>query len=463
MSARARLLLVVLALLLPLVALADYKKDYQDGVAAAEKGNWAEVRRLMQAAIAENPTPVPRMRTYGTNFIPYVPHYYLGLANARLDDCNAAVGAFKTAASARVVAGLPALASEQSTQLKGCEQRLLAAANPPPTGQPTTAPAGTQPTTQPTSQPTTQPTRPPVAPTQPAVAETRPAPGVTPLGSAQTAPVQTALAASDRRIAAIEGRLGSAPLAGTGDARALSRELGQLKSQRQQLGASLERARAAGDARSLQTVKADAGKLDTGLASLDERAQAASAGLAEALAAQTLAQARKRGNDALARLDGRLTAASQAGIASDAAARSQAAAQRQALERALGGKDPKAIDSALASAASAIRGLDAAIAAAPKPAPAELRTLVGWYLAANYAEAARWNQLDRLTDDRARAHALLLRAAARWHLYVRGGEQDQGLIAAVDADLRDAKRRDQTLKPNAQVFSPKLIARFAGL
>lgn len=455
MSARTRLLLAVLALLLPLVALADYKKDYQDGVAAAEKGNWAEVRRLMQAAIAENPTPVPRMRTYGTNFIPYVPHYYLGLANARLDDCNAAVGAFRTAASARVVAGLPNLASEQSTQLKGCEQRLLAAANPPPTGQPTAAPAGTQ--------PTTQPTRPPVAPTQPAVAETRPAPGVTPLGSAQTSPVQTALAASDRRIAAIEGRLGSAPLAGTGDARALSRELGQLKSQRQQLGASLERARAAGDARSLQTVKADAGKLDTGLASLDERAQAASAGLAEALAAQTLAQARKRGNDALARLDGRLTAASQAGIGSDAAARSQAAAQRQALERALAGKDPKAIDSALASAAGAIRGLDAAIAAAPKPAPAELRTLVGWYLAANYAEAARWNQLDRLADDRARAHALLLRAAARWHLYVRGGEQDQGLIAAVDADLRDAKRRDQTLRPNTQAFSPKLIARFAGL
>ena len=460
MSARTRLLLAALALLLPLAALADYKKDYQDGVAAAEKGNWAEVRRLMQAAIAENPTPVPRMRTYGTNFIPYVPHYYLGLANARLDDCNAAVGAFKTAASARVVAGLPRFAGEQSTQLKGGEECLLAAANPPPAGQPTSAPAGTQPTTR----PTTQPTKPP-PPSAPTVAETRPAPGpaATPLGAAQIAPVQTALAAVDRRIAAIDGRLASAPLAGTGDARALSRELGQLKTQRQQLGASLERARSAGDAKSLQAVKADAGKLDAGLAALDERAQVASAGLAEAQAAQALAQARKRGSDALARLDGRLTAASQAGIATEAAARTQAAAQRQALERALAGKDSKAIDSALASAASAIRGLDAAIAAAPKPAPAELRTLVGWYLAANYAEAARWNQLDRLSDDRARAHALLLRAAARWHLYVRGGEQDQGLIAAVDADLRDAKRRDQTLKPNTQAFSPKLIARFAGL
>ena len=47
MSARIRTLLAALALLLPLAALADYKKDYQDGVAAAEKGNWAEVRRLM--------------------------------------------------------------------------------------------------------------------------------------------------------------------------------------------------------------------------------------------------------------------------------------------------------------------------------------------------------------------------------------------------------------------------------
>ncbi len=459
MSARAGMLLAALALLLPLAALADYKKDYQDGVAAAEKGNWAEVRRLMQAAIRENPTPVPRMRTYGTNFIPYVPHYYLGLANARLDDCNAAIGAFRTAESARVVAGLPQFASEQSAQLKGCEQRLLAATNPPPATQPTTTPA----------QPTTQPSKPavaaPTAPTRPTVAETRPAPvpGVTPLGATQLAPVQQVLAGVDRRIAAIEGRLSSAPLADSGDARALSRELGPLKTQRQQLGTSLERARTAGDAKMLASVQSSAGKLDGSLLALDERAQSASAGLLQARAAQTLAQARKRGQDNLARLDGRVAAANSAGIAGEAASRAQAAAQRQALERALAGNDPKAIDSALAEVAKAIRGLDAAIAAAPKPAPPELRTLAGWFLAANYAEAARWNQLDRLADDRARAHALLLRAAARWHLYVRGGEQDQGLIAAVDADLRDAKRRDQTLKPNAQVFSPKLIARFAGL
>lgn len=459
MSARIRTLLAALALLLPLAALADYKKDYQDGVAAAEKGNWAEVRRLMQAAIRENPTPLPRMRTYGTNFIPYVPHYYLGLANARLDDCNAAVGAFRTAESARVVAGLPQLASEQSAQIKGCEQRLLAAANPPPASQPTGTPA--QPTTQPSKPPVASPT----APAQPTVAETRPTPGpaVTPLGAGQLAPVQQALAGVDRRIAGIEGRLSSAPLANSGDARALSRELGPLKTQRQQLAANLERARTAGDAKLLASVRASASQLDGTLLALDERAQTASAGLLQAQAAQALAQARKRGQDNLVRLDGRLAAAGQAGIASDAAARSQAAAQRQALERALAGNDPKAIDGALAEVAKAIRGLDAAIAAAPKPAPPELRTLAGWFLAANYAEAARWNQLDRLGDDRARAHALLLRAAARWHLYVRGGEQDQGLIAAVDADLRDAKRRDRALKPNAQVFSPKLIARFAGL
>ncbi len=117
-------------------AWADYKQDYQDGVAAAEKGNWAEVRRLMNAALAAESKPAARMRTYGTNFIPYTPHYYLGLANARLGDCAAALQAFDNPASRSIVAGIPAQAGELASQRARCEQQMLAQnkpAEPPPT------------------------------------------------------------------------------------------------------------------------------------------------------------------------------------------------------------------------------------------------------------------------------------------------------------------------------------------
>ena len=100
MSARLVLLALLTATLmaLPASGRADYKTDYQDGIEAAEKGDWAEVQRRMRAALAENAKPSNRMRTYGTNFIPYVPHYYLGLANARLGDCTAAIDAFSNPA-----------------------------------------------------------------------------------------------------------------------------------------------------------------------------------------------------------------------------------------------------------------------------------------------------------------------------------------------------------------------------
>lgn len=449
--------LVGLGLLLAVTgAWADYRKDYQDGIAAAEKGNWTEVRRLMSAALAEESKPNPRMRTYGTNFIPYVPHYWLGLANARLGDCAAALQAFDNPDSRAIVARIPAQAGEMASQRGRCEQQMLAQAKPVET--PTTTPVQPPPVTTPD----------PVVAQNPPAADTRPplpaptTPAVTALSDQRIAPARTALAKVDTRIASIERQLKAAPLAGTGDARGLTRDLDALRAQRQKSAASLERARSGGDARLLATVETDVATLDRDLATLGERVQSAGVGLAQAQEAIALDDAKKRSATLIADIDRRLTEASAAGLG-DAAAVLAIGPPRTALRQAVAGNDRAAIERALGAANAAATKLEAAIAAAPKPAPEPLRALVGLYLTARYSEVDKWDDFKRLPDERSRAQALLVRGAARWHLWVRGGEEDGKLRAAMEGDLREAKRLDRALKPNAQAFSPKLVERFAAL
>lgn len=429
-------------------ALADYRTDYLNGRDAAKKGDWARTRELMQSALRQDGNPRARARLYGNIPEPYVPHYYLGLANARLGDCQAAVNAFENAAGKAVVAGLDELAPVQAKELAACRQTLaqqgeqkppvVAVQDPPPVQDKPPVATGDRP--------------PPPPPT-----------GATPLSPQRIAPAQATLASVDRSIAGIEARLGKAPLAGTGDARAAARDLAKFKAERTQALADLERARKAGDAALLGRVEAGARALDGNVAKLSGQVDVAAKGLNEAIAARLLEARRKSIDSVLANLDARSREAGAAGLGADAVALRVAAEQRQALQAAKAASDSGSIERALERANAAIRGLEAAIAAAPKPAPEALRTLARAYLGADYTAAAKWNQLDQLGDDRARAQALLLRAAARWHVYMRGGAQDPGLFAAVETDLRKAKRLDPQMKPNTQAFSPKLLERYAAL
>jgi hypothetical protein len=50
--------------------------------------------------------------------------------------------------------------------------------------------------------------------------------------------------------------------------------------------------------------------------------------------------------------------------------------------------------------------------------------------------------------------AHLLRAAARFALYARGGRQDETLRRAVTDDVQAVRRLDPTFEPDAAAFSP---------
>lgn len=462
---RRLLAMLLLLCLAPNAAWADFKRDYQNGVDAYARGDWLETRRLMQAAIRANPTPAARMRTYGTNFIPYIPYHYLGLSEARLGDCNAALAAFRNPASQGVVTSLASENREQASQITRCEQVLLAQQSPPPTPPQESPPAAAVTPVQPAPSPSpalasspSSSTAP--APARPTVAQT--IPPVTPLSRERIAPVADQLAQAASAIRDTDARLRAAPLAGTGDARGLARDLEGLRRERDAQEATLERARSSGNSELLAGVTRDNAILRRNLQTLAERVDSARSGLLQAQTARALEQSRQRATAAASRLSQLLLAAGDAGI-SEHPAVSPAKQRQQALQAALQADDAALIEREFGAASAQVKALENAIAAAPKPAPEALRALVAAYLAARFDQAASWDRLDDLPDESSRAHALLLRAAARWHLYVRGGEQDASLGAAVDSDLRRAKRLHESLQPNAKAFSPRLLERYAAL
>lgn len=68
--------------------------SYRDGVAAADRGDREAAVRLLQQAKRDGPAPGRRVFTYGSQYIAFLPDYYLGVAHLAGDDFAAAVAAF---------------------------------------------------------------------------------------------------------------------------------------------------------------------------------------------------------------------------------------------------------------------------------------------------------------------------------------------------------------------------------
>lgn len=103
LAAAPRTLALLLVLLLtPAVARADFMEAYRAGTDAAERGDWVAVERLMEEAIAERPEPAQRLARY-LHFKPYIPHYYLGLSRFRQGDCPGALESWEEAERREIV------------------------------------------------------------------------------------------------------------------------------------------------------------------------------------------------------------------------------------------------------------------------------------------------------------------------------------------------------------------------
>ncbi|MBB5208816.1 hypothetical protein [Chiayiivirga flava] len=222
--------IALLGLACALPAHADWKRDYDRGLRAFEKENWADAEAAFRAALAEEPTPDARKRFQGVRTAVYVPHYYAGVAAWRQGACERALPLWSNAASTAVVAGITKLDAEQERGMLDCRRKLASAAAP---SSGTTAATSTRPPSPSTSPPAAStrasepnatataaaasgtakpaaatPTRP--APSSPQTTQTAPAAPPPPTAAAAAAaPAQaTASAAPAVLVTAVEQYLG---------------------------------------------------------------------------------------------------------------------------------------------------------------------------------------------------------------------------------------------------------------
>ena len=104
---------------------------------------------------------------------------------------------------------------------------------------------------------------------------------------------------------------------------------------------------------------------------------------------------------------------------------------------------------------AASNALAAATPVARQPAPPALAQMAKSYFDGDFKVAAQAD-VESL-QGKALAHALLLRAAARYSLYVAQGESKEKQLDLVKSDLTRAKSVDASVRPSAQYFSPRLI------
>jgi tetratricopeptide (TPR) repeat protein len=148
-----RVLVGMIAVLLSAgIAFASWYDDYNAGIDAVRKGQWAVVVQKMSAAIKGNPKENNNARTYGNIFINYHPYYYRGLAYLRTGKYDDAVKDFEqTSGPGEIDRG----SIEELMQDAKAKQAAAATPEPQPVPQP--------------PRPVPVPTPQPVQPTAPAI------------------------------------------------------------------------------------------------------------------------------------------------------------------------------------------------------------------------------------------------------------------------------------------------------
>jgi tetratricopeptide (TPR) repeat protein len=75
---------------------ADHEDFYKDGIKAFDMEDYENAEKYFEKAYEINNNESPKLvRIYGTVFLPYLPHYYRGVALFELDRCDEAVVEFE--------------------------------------------------------------------------------------------------------------------------------------------------------------------------------------------------------------------------------------------------------------------------------------------------------------------------------------------------------------------------------
>jgi len=388
----------------PLAAQGDYVEAYKAGLAALEARNWTATAASMRQAIAARPEEDARVLRLG--FGRYLPHYYLGRALFELGDCPGALEAWGESERQGIIQRLPQFEELEADRAR-CQNRLAAQKR---AGEAVRAAEGA------------------LRQAEEALAkagEVGRNPEMTEAwGQGNPSPARR-LADAESRLGGARDRLDEARRAGDG----ASAETERVAREVQALAAEITTAATALRREGEEILAADQSRRETLVRNLNPLLDDARALLREI---RGLAPYPPEIDRLRSRLQG-LVASGEAQQGGAAGSPAQIARLRENLEEVLG-----------------------SLREASAPPPEILRQASEAFLRGAHEEV-----LARIADDaslprgRARAHALLLRAASRHALYLRGGEADPELLASARADVLACHGADPGLSPTPRAFSPR--------
>ncbi len=428
---------MVAILLAPASVFADFKRDYGQGLAALRKDDWERVASKMQEAIAEEPRAQAEIRLSGMNFVPYVPHFYLGKALFEQGDCIGAAQAWQTATEQGQIQNLSEEFAELEAGLATCQPETV---------------------------------------------------DVSQIAQAAGAEVDV-LDAANAEFSA----LASDPDLSAEWASDWKPRLDASLNNSQQLRDRLARAVGAADADEISDIRADA-MLAANEARLNtESAQQRSATLrrleAERLAAleqdriqqqqreqqAQLQQQRQREARVLAHRDLQDAIVQAENVLADQRAIQETAGIRQALSGAVTTARNLTVDDTTATLEDQARRiangriqltaalqewqaqLDEEIRRTP---PTELRQVADAYFAGDYQRVVDSVNPDAFSEPSEKIQGMLFRSAALFNLYTLSGSENNALLERAKSDIRVIKSIDEGFSPYVAAFSPKFMLLF---
>lgn len=403
---------MLMLLVLAPTAEAEYKRNYTLAKKSFEDGDYAEAINKLKDAIKDNPQSNERVKLYGMRYDSYIPHYFLGEAYFKMNDCASAMAAWNKALQTGVIQGLDEYSSMQ---------RNMAACK------------------------------------------------------VETVDVSRIAGTAKSEIDALEtaarsfSKLKNENLLRQEWASKWQPELDRSETLVQSLRQRLAKATADSDPDGIEAVTSEAKSAVTALNGTEKLAQAQ----VKAIRSQSIETQRLARENARRELQNatRTARAAQTYEGGNAQMNSLLAdLQRQiSVGESLGetassdniNQQTQVIGNVLRRYNLAVQDWQAQKQnIADRTPPADLKRVAEAYFAGDYESAVRLAVPDSFKKDRAKIQALLFRAAANHKIYVRTGEQQQAIFSQVQSDIRAIKQMNSGFSPYIAAFSPRFLALF---
>jgi hypothetical protein len=403
---------MLMSLLLSVPAGAEFKRDYTVGKKSFEDAEYEDAIEKLKSAIADNPEPAARVKLYGMRFDSYLPHYYLGQAYFKMNDCQSALAAWEQSLSGGVIQDKDEFsqlqADMQTCQSQSIDVSAIAAEAGGEIDALDTAISSYSQLQKESLLAREWPSR-----WEPRLTQAR--------QLATTLRQRLDIAVGDVDPDAIEAISDEARQAGS-TLNGLERDaLAQVQVTRAQNAenerVALETARnglqeAIRQANAVDKPQGGSAQMNTLLADLNRQV-----GVGESLGSTASA----------------LNINEQTQIIKNVLRRYNLSVQDwQAQQSSIARRKP----------------------------PEDLKKIADAYFAGEYETTASLADPDGFEEDRAKIQALLFRAAANHKLYVRSGEQQGEILRRVENDIRAIKRMNSSFSPYIAAFSPNFLSLF---